>query len=340
MGFKLAYENKLENKALRDFYVETMHQILQADENVVTMDADLMGSMGLQPVMEQFPQRVLNVGIQEANMIGMGAGMSNLGKKPYIHTFAAFASRRDFDQIFISGAYAGNPLKVIGSDPGICSKYNGGTHMPFEDIAMMRTIPGVAIFEVTDGTMFARVLKMVKDYPGVVYIRTDRLAAIKVYDSASTFEIGKGNVLKDGSDVTLIAAGFLVAEALKAAELLAKENISAAVIDIFSIKPIDRELITQYAQKTGAVVTAENHNINGGLGDAVAAVLSENCPTYLKKIAVDEAFGEVGSLEYLKECFGLNDTSIAAAAREAIAKKKSAIPPQVAGYVGNKRENL
>lgn len=322
MSVNIVFKNELDKQLMKDAYTETMYKLLKADPDVVTFDGDLMGAVGLAKYIPEFPDRILNLGIQEANIIGMAAGMSNLGKKPYVHTFAAFATRRVFDQIFISSAYGKNPIKIIGTDPGIYAKYNGGTHMPFEDVGMMRTIPNGLVLEATDHTMFCQLLELIKDYQGVAYIRAERSAVPQIYGEGSKFEIGKGVVLREGGDVTIIAGGALVSEALLAADQLEKDGVSATVIDMFSIKPIDKDLIVKYAGKTGAVVTAENHNVNSGLGDAVASVLGEYCPTPLKKVAVNDEFGEVGSLDYLKDRFGLNAAGIIKAVGEVSARKK------------------
>lgn len=309
-NFIVESENNLEESTLNQAYMNALDEVLEEDETVVSLDADLMHAVGVQNIAGKYKGRVLDVGIAEANMMGMAAGLAYSGKKPYAHTFACFATRRTFDQIFISSAYGKNDIKIFGSDPGICAAYNGGTHMPFEDIGLMRTIPNATIIDIADNTMMKAIVHEVKEREGVVYFRAGRQQARKVYKEGSNFQIGKGNVLVDGNDVTIITSGIMAAEALDAAKILNQRGISAAVIDMFTIKPIDQELIVKYAQKTGAVVTTDNHNENGGLGDAVASVLGEHCPTPMKKIAIHEQFGEVGSFDYLKERFGFNAQGI------------------------------
>jgi len=321
MSFKLDYNNKPEVKSMSEAYTDVMDDILAADERVISIDADLMHAVGLQNIMDKYPGRIMDVGVAEANMIGIAAGLSYAGKKPYVHSFACFVTRRTFDQIFISCAYGRNSIRIFGSDPGITATYNGGTHMPLEDIGIMRTVPNSVVLDLVDSTMLKDVIRKTKDMDGVIYFRARRDNSIKIYDENSTFEIGKGNILVDGSDVAIITSGIMVSESLVAADLLKKSGISAAVIDMFTIKPIDKDLIIEYARKAGAIVSTDNHNDNGGLGDAVAAVLCEKCPVPMKKVSVGDNFGEVGSFEYLRERFGLNATCIVQTAKSAIAMK-------------------
>ncbi len=322
MDFKVVFKNEVESETLSQAYTKAMDGILSADKDVISMDADLMHAVGIQNIMDKYPGRVMDVGIAEADMAGIAAGLAYGGKKPFIQSFACFVTRRAFDQIFISAAYGRNSIKIFGSDPGICAAYNGGTHMPFEDLGAMRTIPGATIIDITDNAMMADMIPKLKDLEGVVYFRASRAAVRKVYAGGSKFEIGKGAVLKDGGDVAIITGGLLVPEALLAAEELSKNNIDAAVIDMYSIKPIDAELIVEYARKTGAVVATDNHNVNGGLCDAVAAVLADRCPTPMKRVAVFDEFGEVGSLEFLMDRFNLNAKTIVERAGEVLKMKK------------------
>jgi len=303
--FTVVYNGEYERVLLRDVFANTMEKLLKLDDQVVYLDADLMNAFSTLRLAREYPDRAIDCGVQEANMVGIAAGMSAIGKKPYVHTFGSFAGRRCFDQVFLSVGYAKNSVRIIGSDAGISSAYNGGTHMPFEDVALYRTIPGAAIFDIVDSVQLEDVLLKTKDRPGVTYIRTIRKKAVGVYGPGSQFEIGRANVLRDGTDVTIIACGIMVAEALKAAKILEEQGISAAVIDIVTIKPIDEETVLEYAGKTGAVVTAENANIVGGLGSAVAEVLSRKLPTRMGFVGVNDLFGEVGDEDYLKERFEL-----------------------------------
>jgi len=308
--FTVKYNGEYEKVLLRDVFAGTIEKLFKLDDQVVYLDADLMNAFSTLHLSKEYPERAIDCGVQEANMIGIAAGMSAAGKKPYVHTFASFAGRRCFDQVFLSVGYAKNSVRIIGSDAGVTAAYNGGTHMPFEDVALYRTIPGAAIFDIVDSVQLENVLINTKDRSGVTYIRTIRKKAVGVYGPGSEFEIGKANVLRDGKDVVIIACGIMVAEALKAAQILEEQGISAAVIDIVTIKPIDEETVLEYAKKTGAVVTAENANIIGGLGSAVAEVLGRKLPTRMGFVGVNDLFGEVGEEEYLRERFELTAEKI------------------------------
>lgn len=320
--FTCIYNGEKEKKTGKSVFGETMHKMVAEDPKTAYLDADLMNSIGTWGLEEKYKNQVFQCGIQEANMMGVAGGLAAVGMKPFTHTFASFASRRVFDQVFISIAYAKNSVRVIGSDPGIQAAYNGGTHMPFEDICLYRAVPHSTVIEFTDAAMTAALLPIMKEREGFTYARMGRKNAIAVYSEDSTFEIGKGNVLRDGNDVTLIACGMLVAESLKAAEELEKEGISAAVIDMFTIKPLDEELVASYAKQTGAIVTAENGNYVGGLGSAVSTFLSETNPVPVIRIGVRDEFGQVGSVDYLAEVYGLTAKDIVAAAKKSIALKK------------------
>ncbi|MGM0216636.1 transketolase family protein [Enterococcus sp. AZ109] len=321
MSYNVVKTRKLEEKAMRDVYAATLAELARVDERVVSLDADLMNSVGLVPVQKEFPDRVIDCGIQEANMFGAAAGMSAVGMIPFVHTFACFATRRIADQVFVSGAFAQANVRLIGSDPGVTAAFNGATHMPFEDIGIMRGIPTVTVIEPTDSVMLEDIVRQTKEQEGIFYIRMSRKNAIQVYEEKSTFEIGKAAMVKEGTDVTIFASGISVADSLDAADALAKEGISAEVVNIFTIKPIDVEGIVKSASKTGAVVTAENHNIINGLGSAVAEVLGEHCPVPMERIGVKDRFGEVGSVDYLKKTMEITAEDIAKKAKKAIARK-------------------
>ncbi|MCL2753918.1 MAG: transketolase family protein, partial [Defluviitaleaceae bacterium] len=249
-------------------------------------------------------------GIAEANMAGIAAGLSAAGKKPYLHTFGPFASRRMYDQVFLSVAYAGNCARVFGSDPGVCAAFNGGTHMPFEDIALYRAVPNATVMEISDGTMLEALMWQLKDRHGLAYTRLSRKTYPSIYSKDHKFTIGKGEVLRKGSDAAIIACGLMVGEAMMAAESLAKDGINVQVIDMFTIKPLDIELVLE-AAKTGIVITAENHNIIGGLGEAVASALLEaGVATKFKRIGVNDSFGQVGPQDFLQKQYGLTAENI------------------------------
>lgn len=311
METKIRYTNQMEDIPLRDAWVETMAALMEEDPSVMDVEPDMTKTTGIYKIMDRFPGRIVNVGIAESNMIGMAAGLASTGKKVYAHSFASFAVRRPFDQIFISAAYAGQSIRIYGSDPGIYALANGGTHMPFEDVGLMRTIPNATIFDISDAVMMRKIARIAKDLEGIVYIRAGRAQVPSIYPKDTDFEVGKGKVIIDGKDVAIFTGGIMVSESIKAAEELDKRGISAAVIDMFTIKPVDKELIIAYAKKTGAIVTTDNHNANGGLGDAVASVLGEYCPTPLCKLAINDEFGQVAtSLDYLRQAYHLNAAGV------------------------------
>jgi transketolase len=310
-----------DDKMMRAVYCETLCELAGQDKNVVVLDADLMKSMGMMPFLKKYPERTINCGVQEANMIGVAAGLSATGKIPFAHSFGPFATRRCFDKIFISAAYAKLNVRIVGSDPGITAAYNGGTHMPFEDMGLMRSIPGATVLEPADGVMLADILRQVKDLYGVFYIRLLRKEPMRIYEPGSTFEIGKGVTLRDGKDVTLIASGYLVSDTLKAAETLEEQGISTRVVNMFTWKPVDRELIAACARATGAIVTVENHNVVGGLGSAVAEALTETVPAPMERVGSQDQFGQVGPVDYLQQAYGMTAEDIVQKALKAVERK-------------------
>jgi len=313
--------NIKEDVAMRDVYCQTLIELAKKNDQIVVLDADLMSSMGMLPFLEAFPERTFNCGVQEANMIGVAAGLSATGKIPYAHTFGPFATRRCYDQVFLSGAYTKSNIRIIGSDPGVTAAYNGGTHMPFEDLGIMRNIPEMTIIIPTDSIMLKNIIKQVAELFGMFYIRLLRKNVIKIYEADQLFEIGKAIKLKEGTDVTIIANGIMVAEALNAAHMLEEKGISTRVLDMFTLKPIDKEEIIVCAKETGAIVTAENHNIINGLGSAVAEVLVENIPIPMERIGVKDMFGEVGPVDYLKERFELTSSDIVQKVEKVLKRK-------------------
>ena len=319
--FKIKNELKKADVAMRDAYCNTLMQMAEKDDRIVALDADLISSSGMKPFFAKFPERAIQCGIAEANMIGIAAGLSLTGKVPFAHSFGPFASRRVCDQIFISAAYANLNIRILGSDPGVTAAYNGGTHMPFEDMGVLRSIPGITLIEPCDPVAVADIVSQLADVYGVYYMRMARKSSIAVYEPGSTFEIGKGNLLRNGTDVTIIASGIMVAEALKAANALEADGVSARVVDLFTWKPIDTELIVECAEKTGAIVTAENHNIFGGLGSAVSEAVTQNCPVPMEFVGVMDRFGQVGTEDFLRAEYGLTAENIAAAVKRAIERK-------------------
>ncbi len=319
---KLRYTGQAPEAEILQLFSATMEELFRTDEKVVYLDADLMGSLKTQGLWRAHPDRVFNCGIQEADMVGVAAGLYLAGYKPYIHSFSPFITRRVFDQVFLSVGYGHKSVHLIGSDAGIMATDNGGTHMCFEDVAMMRTIPGACVVDVTDAAMFMYLLKSTKDREGVTYFRTPRRNAPDVYETAETFEVGRGKVLAGGGDVTIIASGIMVGTALQARRVLGEQGIAARVVDPITVKPLDSELILRCAAETGAIVTAENHNVLGGLGGAVAELTAENVPVPVLRVGVRDRFGQVGNEAYLREQYGLNAQDIVEKAIEAVKLKK------------------
>lgn len=312
---------KYKGLEMRKVYGDTMIKLAEKNDKIVVIDCDLSLSMGTKEFYSVYPERAFNVGIQEANACCVAAGLSTLGYVPFVHTLAVFATRRICDQIFLSCSYAGRNVKIIGGDSGICATMNGGTHMAFEDIGVLRSIPDITIVEPTDNAMMAKLLPIIAGTYGVFYVRYPRRMTVPVYDDNEDFTIGKAKLLKDGSDITIIASGLTVSESLKAAKMLEADGISARVVDMFTIKPIDREIIIESALKTSAILTVENHNVIGGLGSAVSEVLSENCPTLLKRMGVNEEFGEVGAQDYLADRYKLTAKYIYEESKNLLKKK-------------------
>ncbi len=307
---------------MRDAYCKTLMENAEVNDRIVALDADLVSSSGMKPFFKAFPDRAIQCGIAEANMVGIAAGLSAVGKIPFAHSFGCFAARRTCDQIMISGAYAKANIRLLGSDAGVTAAYNGGTHMPFEDMGVLRSIPKITLIELSDPVMVKDIVnKLCGDLFGIYYLRMARKNAIGIYEDGSTFEIGHGNVLRDGSDVTIISSGIMVAEALKAAAALAGEGVSARVIDMFTWKPIDAEIIARSAKKTGAIVTAENHNVFGGLGSAVSEAVVRTCPVPVEMVGVNDRFGQVGTEDFLRGEYNLTAKAIYDAAKTAIARK-------------------
>jgi len=322
MSVMIAKDRKKEQKEMRSVYSETLMELAGKDKNIVVLDADLMNSMGMGKFARTYPDRTFNVGIQEANMVGVAAGLSATGKIPFIHTFGPFATRRCFDQLFLSCGYAKLNVRVAGSDPGVTAAYNGGTHMPFEDMGILRNIPNITILEPVDSVMLKDMVEQTSGLYGLFYMRLLRKNAVRIYEEGARFEIGKGIVLREGKDITLIASGIMVDDSLKAAEVLETMGISARVVNIFTLKPIDKELIIKCAEETGAIVTVENHSIINGLGSAVAEVIVENAPVPMGRVGVHDIFGEVGPVDYLKQRFQLTPESIIKNVQAVLEKKK------------------
>jgi transketolase len=304
--FYLADDRQEKGRELRTCVVETLQDLMSKDDKVVALEADLGGASGFTKIQKSNPDRFVQCGIAEANMIGVSAGLSITGFKPFVHTFGPFATRRVFDQLYLSGAYAGNTINSYGSDPGFTVGANGGTHTTWEDVALMREVPGAVVCDAADDVQMEWILTEFSKMEGIHYVRGSRKDVRNVYKKGSSFTIGKGNILKEGNEVLILAAGQLVSDALDCAEALEAEGHSVEVIDMFTIKPLDKELILKEAKDKKLIVTIENHSIYGGLGSAAAEVIAEEAISVpLKRIGVDERFGQVGTADYLQEAFGL-----------------------------------
>ena len=318
---KVIYNGTPDPRTFKDVFSVMIPKMLDEDENLIYLDADLMSCLGTAKYGKAHPDRAINCGIAEANMAGIAAGLAMAGFNPICHSFGTFASRRCYDQIFLSGGYAKNPITMIGTDPGVCAAMNGGTHMPFEDVALYRAIPGATVIDVADAAQLENVFPKLVKREGVKFIRVNRKSNTLMYEAGSDFEIGKGVVLREGKDITLISAGYTLGCTMKAAEELAKKGVEATVIDMFTIKPLDEALVIECAKKTGAVVTVENHNAVGGLYSAVADCLAMSCPTPMGRVAIEESFGEVGPVDYLAERFGLTAEHVIAEAEKTLKRK-------------------
>lgn len=310
-----------EAREMRAVYCQTLQELARENDRICILDADLVGSSGVKPFFQEFPDRAIDCGIQENNMIGVAAGLSAAGMIPFAHSFGPFASRRCVDQIFISCAYAKANVRIVGSDPGVTAAYNGGTHMPFEDMGTLMSIPGITLVEPSDSVQLRWLVQTLEKEYGVYYIRLLRKNAVGIFEEGSQFQLGKMARLREGRDAVIVCSGIMVAEALKAAAALESEGIQAAVLNAFTWKPLDDETLADYARSCGCVVTAENHNILGGLGSAVANSLSRSCPVPVEMVGVNDQFGEVGTEDFLRKRFDLTADHIVRAVKAAVARK-------------------
>lgn len=307
---------------MRQVLAAELKKMMAENENIVVIDADLSKPNGVAGLRKKYPERAFDVGIAEQNMASIAAGMSSYGFIPFITTFTPFASRRICDQIAISIAYAKQNVKIIGSDPGISAEFNGGTHMSVEDIGVLRSIPDIVIFEPVDAIQFKKSLPQIVDYNGPVYIRMFRKEIPNVFDENCEFDLFKASKLQDGNDISIFCSGIMVQETMEANKALKEQGINADIINIHTIKPIDKQAIIDSARKTRAVLTVENHNVIGGLKSAVCEVLMEEYPVPLRAIGIKDQFGQVGKLPFLKEFYKMRAEDIVNSAKELISSKK------------------
>jgi transketolase len=310
--------------ATRAAYGEALALLAEEYPELVVLDADLSGSTMTKTFASKYPERFFDMGIAEGNMAGVAAGLAACGKKPFINSFAMFSAGRAWEQVRNSIAYPGLNVKVIGSHGGLSVGEDGATHQCIEDYAIMRAIPNMLVVSPCDGPEMQQAVKALLEYEGPAYMRLGRLAVESVTDTISgySFQLGKGSVLKEGTDATIIATGMMVQCAYEAANTLADDGLSIRVIDMHTIKPIDRELVLQAAQETGCIITSEEANILGGLGSAVAEVVSEGCPVPVVRHGVNDEFGRSGKAQEVLDAYGLNAQGIAEKVRYALTLKK------------------
>ncbi|MDD6174241.1 MAG: transketolase C-terminal domain-containing protein [Firmicutes bacterium] len=309
-------------KATREAYGDALNEIYPDFPNLLVLDADLAAATKTGTFKKAHPDRFIDCGIAEGNMIGIAAGLAAAGNLVFASSFAMFAAGRAFEQVRNSVGYPHLNVKIGATHAGISVGEDGATHQCCEDIALMRSIPGMVILNPADYAEAKKAVRAAAEHVGPVYLRFGRLAAEGIFDESDPFTIGKGVQLTEGKDVTLIATGLMVGEALGAQELLKNEGISARVINMATIKPLDEEIVRRAAAETGAIVTAEEHNIIGGLGSAVAETVCGCCPVPVVRVGVNDVFGKSGPAKELLVKFGLTAGNIAQAARQAIAMKK------------------
>jgi transketolase len=309
-------------KAIRDVYGDTLAQLGRENPDIVALDADVGSSSKSIVFGREFPKRYFNVGVAEANMVAMAAGLATAGKIPFANTFAAFMVLRAADPVRSLIAYTGLNVKLAGTYAGLSDSYDGASHHAIADIAFMRALPNMTVVSVSDPVEAELATRAVAEFKGPAYLRLSRAEVPVVLDKATyKFEIGKGVTLREGSDLTIVATGYMLVKALEAAEILADKGIRARVVNIHTIKPIDRDLLIDCARETGAIVTAEEHNVYGGLGSAVAEVLSQNCPVPREVVGVNDTFTESGDYEKLLAKYGLSAANIVAHAEKVLKRK-------------------
>lgn len=308
--------------ATREAYGKALSELAKTNKNVVVLDADLSKSTKTADFKAVAPERFFNMGIAEGNMMGVAAGMSTCGKIPYVSTFAMFAAGRAFEQIRNSICYPNLNVKICATHAGLTVGEDGATHQAIEDLSLMRSIPNMTVINPADAIETEQVIKAISEINGPCYVRLGRMAVANVNDESTyKFELGKGVTLSEGEDATIIATGIMVEAALEAKNILAEEGINARVINIHTLKPIDKEIIIKAAKETKAIVTAEEHSIIGGLGSAVSEVVVENYPVIVKRIGINDCFGESGKPNELLVRYGLTAENIVKSVKEAIKLK-------------------
>ena len=309
-------------RAIRDVDGDTLAQLGRENRNIVALDADVGSSSKSIVFGKEFPNRYFNVGIAEANMVAMAAGLATAGKIPCANTFAAFMVLRAGDPVRSLIAYTKLNVKLAGTYAGLSDSYDGASHHAIADIAFMRSLPNMTVISISDPVEAELATRAAAEFKGPVYLRLSRAEVPVVLDKASyDFKIGKGVTLVDGADLTIVATGYMLIKALEAAELLSAKGIKARVVNIHTIKPIDRELLIACAKETGAIVTVEEHNVYGGLGSAVAEVLATRCPVPIEFVGIEDVFAESGDYEKLLAKYGLSAANIVARAEKVLKRK-------------------
>ena len=310
-------------KAIRDVYGDTLAQLGRENPDIVALDADVGSSSKSIVFGKEFPKRYFNVGVAEANMVAMAAGLATAGKIPFANTFAAFMVLRAADPVRSLIAYTGLNVKLAGTYAGLSDSYDGASHHAIADIAFMRALPNMTVISVSDPVEAELATRAAAEFKGPVYLRLSRAEVPVVLDKATyRFEIGKGVTLREGGDLTIVATGYMLIKALEAADTLAAKGIKARVVNIHTIKPIDRELLTACARETGAIVTAEEHNVYGGLGSAVAETLAQSGPVPMEMVGINDTFTESGDYEKLLAKYGLSSANIVAKAEQVLLRKR------------------
>ena len=314
-----------EKIATRAAYGKALEELAAQEPNLVVLDADLSGSTMTKGFGAEHPDRFFDMGIAEANMVGVAAGLATCGKKPFVNSFAMFAAGRAWEQVRNSVAYPGLNVKVVGSHGGLSVGEDGATHQCIEDLAIMRAIPNMTVLCPCDGNEMKQAVKALLAYDGPAYLRLGRLAVETVTDQVEgyEFQIGKGVLLRDGQDVTVVAVGMMVQMALTAADILAEEGISVRVIDMHTIKPLDTEILLAAARDTGCIVTSDEANIVGGLGSAVSEYLTSVCPVPVIRHGVEDEFGRSGAAQKVLEAYHLTPAGIADKVRQALTLKQA-----------------
>ena len=306
------------SRELRSVFADSLKELMHKDERVMVVDADLARASGTLSLREEFPGRAIDVGVAEANMVSIAAGLASYGFIPFCTTFSPFMARRACDQVALSVAYAKQNVKLVGTDPGVTAELNGGTHCGLEDINIMRGFVDMVVFEPVDEIQLEQAMPQILAFEGPMYIRLARKVQPHVFGADYKFDLFKADILREGTDVSIFSTGIMVKESLDAAELLVAEGISAEVVNVHTIKPLDDDTILKSVRKTGFAVTAENHSTVGGLYSAVTELLCANHPVKVRAIGIDNVFGQVGMMPDLMKDYKLRAVDIAEACKDVI----------------------